>query len=470
VTSTRRVPCGICGRESLPGRGVCSRCNRGADRPRGSCVDCARPDLLLDSQRRCRKCRSRANRRCADCDRVTINLVGIEGVWACGRCALKRRVDQIIPTQPAGALIDLRPALLAADPLTTRMWLARSRDLLIDLDQRRIALDHGVLDAMPRHRVAEHLRALLIAADILPPDAAGPLRRFESDLDNLLDELDEPNRKLVNRWVRWEVLARLRRRHDEGRTLTASIGNARRQIHRTVGFLTMLHNRQRTLGSTAQHDIDDWFAVPGHVRWDVRPFLTWARRVRELPRDLVIPSRVVRPSTTPIDGEERWRIAKKLLTDDSIDAADRVAGALVVIYGQPISRIVTLTTAHVAVAEQRVCLRLGHHPLDLPEPLATLIQDLPTRRRDGIAEQLPNTWLFAGSRAGAPLKANSLAIRLQKIGIDPGRMRVAAADQLARELAPAVLAEVLGIGHGTAARAVSRAGGDWANYAADRHQ
>ena len=468
MTLRKRVPCGICGRESLPGRGVCSRCNRGADRPRGSCADCASPDLLLDSQRRCRKCRSRANRRCTDCDRVTVHLFGVDHVWACDRCALKRHVDQVIPAQPAGALVDLRPALLAAEPLTTMRWLARTQDLLRDLDQRHVALDHSVLDGLPRRRAVEYLRALLTAADILTPDTERPLRRFESDLEDLLDELDESDRKLLNRWVRWEVLARLRRRHDEGRTLTASMGNARRQIRQTVEFLTMLHDRQRTLGTVAQHDIDDWFAQPGHARWDVRSFLTWARRVRELPKDRVIPSRVVRPSTTPIDGEERWRIAKTLLTDDSIDPADRVAGALVVIYGQPISHIVTLTTGHVEVTEQRVCLRLGHHPLDLPEPLATLVQDLPTRRRDGIAEHLPNTWLFAGSHAGAPLKADSLAARLQRIGIDPGRMRVAAADQLARELAPAVLAEVLGIGHGTAARAVSRAGGDWANYAADR--
>lgn len=468
MTPRERVPCSVCGRESLPGRGVCSRCNRGTDRPRGDCVDCAQPDLLLDSQRRCRTCRSRANRRCVDCGRVTVHQFGVAGVWVCARCALKRHVDQIIPTEPAGALVDLRPALLAAEPLTTMRWLLRSRDLLRDLDQRHIALDHRVLDGLSRRPAVEYLRALLIAAEILPPDSDGALRRFESYLDGILGAVDEPDRILLSRWVRWEVLARLRRRHHEGRTLTASTGNARRQVRSTAKFLTMLHGRQRTLGTTIQHDVDDWFAEPGDAQWDVRPFLSWAKRVRELPKHLVIPSRVVGPSTHPIDSEERWRIAKRLLSDDAIDPADRVAGALVVVYGQPVSRIVTLTTAHVEVAEHKVFLQLGHHPLDLPEPLATLIQDLPTRRSDGAAAHLPNTWLFAGSHAGAPLKANSLAIRLQKIGIDPRRMRVAATDQLARELAPVVLAEVLGISHSTAARAVARAGGDWTSYAADR--
>ena len=470
MTHSERVPCGLCGRESLPGRGVCSRCNRGVDRPRGACVDCARLDLLLDSQRRCRTCRSRADRRCDDCGSLAAHLVGVDEVWACDRCALRRHVDQVIPAEPAGALAALRPALLAAEPLTTMRWLTRSRDLLVDLDQRRIQLDHQMLDELPRRPAAVYLRSLLVAAEILTPDSDGPLRRFESYLDDILDTVDEPDRRLLNRWVRWEMMARLRRRHDQGRPITASTGSARRQVRTTGKFLTMLHARGRTIATTTQHDIDDWFAEPGDVQWVVRAFLSWSKRVRELPKELLIPSRVARPSTEPIDGEERWRTAEHLLTDDTIDPADRVAAALVVIYGQPLSRIVTLTTAHVEVAEHNVYLQLGHHPLDLPEPLATLIQQLPTQRRDGAAAHLPNNWLFAGSHAGAPLAANSLAIRLQKIGIDPRRMRVAAADQLARELAPVVLAEVLGISHTTATRAVSRAGGDWATYAAERQR
>lgn len=386
----------------------------------------------------------------------------------CDRCALKRHVDQIIPAEPAGALTDLRPALLAAEPLTTMRWMTRSRDLLTDLDQRRLELDHCVFDRLPRRPAVVYLRSLLVAAEILPPDTHGQLRRFESYLDDVLSTVDEPDRMFLNRWARWEVLARLRRRHDAGRTVNSSVGNARRQLRGTAKFLTMMHAHKRTLGTAIQHDIDDWFGEPGDAQWDVRPFLSWARRVRELPKELVIPSRAARPSTQPIDGEERWQVAKRLLIDDTIDAADRVAAALVVIYGQPVSRLVTLTTAHVEVDEHNVYLRLGHHPLDLPEPLATLVQDLPTQRRDGAAAHLPNAWLFAGSHAGAPLTANSLAIRLQKIGIDPRRMRVAATEQLARQLAPVVLAEVLDISYSTAARAVSRAGGDWANYAAER--
>lgn len=468
MTQRERIACRICGRESLPGRNLCSPCNRGIDRPRGECSDCQRPDLLLDSQRRCRACRSRADRRCDDCGSITPHLFGVNDARVCDRCALRRRVDQLIPAEPAGALGPLRPALLAAEPLTTMRWLRRSSDLLRDLDRGRTELDHRVLDGLPRRAAAVYLRSLLVAAEILPPDDDGPLRRFESYLADIVGTIAEPDRALLNRWARWHVLAKLRRRHDQGRTIASSTGNARRQVRTAAKFLTVLHARERTVATATQHDIDDWFAEPGQARWIARPFLSWAQRVREMPRQLVIPSQGARPSTEPIDDEERWRIAKRLLTDDAIDTADRVAAALVVIYGQPVSRIVTLTTAHVEVGEDKVYLQLGHHPLALPEPLATLIQELPTRRRDGAAAHLPNTWLFAGSHAGAPLAPNSLGLRLKRIGIDPRRMRLAATDQLARELAPAVLAEVLGISHRTAARAVSRAGGDWVNYAADR--
>jgi hypothetical protein len=309
---------------------------------------------------------------------------------------------------------------------------------------------------------------LLIAAGILPPDPTGKLRRLEADLDSLLDDLDEPHRKIVTRWVRWKVLPRLRRRHDQGRDLDIVVRNARRQIRQAAEFLTTLQQRQRTLADLTQHDIDDWFSTPSAMRWDVRAFLAWAQHNRHIPRDLSLPPGYQSPRAAPIDAEERWRIAKNLLNDEDLDPVDRVAGALVTLYAQPLSRIVTLTTSDVIVTNGQVQLRLGPDPLELPEPLATLIQTLPRRRRASTVEQMPTPWLFAGSHAGKHLSTSVLGVRLRNIGIEPRRMRVAATDQLAREIPPAVLADVLGLRAAAAVRAARQTGGDWATYAADR--
>jgi len=62
----------------------------------------------------------------------------------------------------------------------------------------------------------------------------------------------------------------------------------------------------------------------------------------------------------------------------------------------------------------------------------------------------------------------NLGHRLRAIGIEPGRMRLAALDQLTKEIPPAMLTGVLGIKAPQVVRRTSQAGGDWAKYAASR--
>ncbi len=128
----------------------------------------------------------------------------------CDHCALRRAVDQIIPAEPAGLLAPLRPAILAAEPLTTGRWLGRNTDLLTSLNQGRISLDHATLDTLPNTKAIEHLRALLISTEILPPDPAGMIRRLEHNLDTMLRGLDHDHQRAVTRWIRWKVLPPLR--------------------------------------------------------------------------------------------------------------------------------------------------------------------------------------------------------------------------------------------------------------------
>jgi hypothetical protein len=202
--------CEVCGREPLPGRAVCSRCNRGIGRDRGSCVGCAKPDKLLDYQHRCRWCRERARKRCPDCGQSDILLVGADGERACDPCALRRHLDRILPADGTGPLHPLREVILRAEPLTTRRWLTRTRVLLQDLDAGRIPLTHESLDALPKRKAAEHLRALLITTGILDPDPGRALRRLENRIPDLLAPLSDEHRRLATRWIRWAVLPHLR--------------------------------------------------------------------------------------------------------------------------------------------------------------------------------------------------------------------------------------------------------------------
>jgi hypothetical protein len=155
--------------------------------------------------------------------------------------------------------------------------------------------------------------------------------------------------------------------------------------------------------------------------------------------------------------------------DDTLDVADRVAAALVVLYAQPISRIVMLTTADVHTTDGTVTVALGPDRLELPEPFASLITQLPHRRRVGIAAHLPNPWLFPSARAGRHATPRAISARLQRLGIQPRAMRQAALIQLAAEIPPAMLAGILSIHPTTAVKWTRLAGGNWTTYAAAAH-
>ncbi|HSS55712.1 MAG TPA: hypothetical protein VLK79_13775 [Gaiellales bacterium] len=460
--------CVLCGNPPKPGHAMCWRCRRGKGRDRGRCADCGKPNRLLDRDARCRWCRDKAQQRCGDCHHPTPTLITMHDLRVCERCALRRHLDQVLPADGAGVLHPLRDAILRAEPFTTRRWLTRAHGLLTDLHDGRIPLDHAALDALPQRKAVDYLRALLISCQIMPPDPGRSLRRLEHDLPAMLADLTERHRKLVTRWIRWAVLPRLRRRLTDGLELTNSVTNQRRAIDQVTAFLQLLQADGRHLDQTTQHDIDAWFAGPGAIRSALRPFLTWSRRNRHVPGDLRFPESYKGKPVQPVDSEHRWTLARRLIDDDTLDPVDRVAGALVVLYAQPVARIVTLRMNDIAIIDDTVHLKLGTDPLELPGPFATLIQQLPHKRRDGTADQLPNPWLFASTHAGRHITSRALGERLRAIGIEPRRARLAAAEQLAREIPPAMLAGVLGITPASAARAATTASGHWANYPAHR--
>ena len=464
--------CPVCARPARrEDESVCGRCRRDAHRRRGACTGCNEPERVLDDGGLCRWCREGAARRCADCDQNG-HLTTLAGQQLCGPCALRVTVDGLLADHPPGALHALRAPILAAEPMTTRRWLRRPAiaALLTALDSGRLPLTHATLDAQPASRAIEHLRDMLLATRALDPAPDRLIDRFQHGSDQMLAALDASDARIVRSWLRWQVLPRLRR-HQAGTVdidIGVAVANARRTLRSVIAFLATVEAPHRTLASVHQGDIDSWFASTRTRPNQVRPFLAWARRAKMLPLTLILPPSSSGRSDLHTDPERRWTIARCLVRDDSLDTADRVAGALVVLYAQPLARICALTNADVATDGAIVTVRLGGDRLELPEPFATLIQSLPQPRRQGVAEQLPGDWLFPGQRAGRHLGPASLGRRLRVIGIEPRRARLAALDQLSTQIPPAMLAGVLGLKTSHVVRHTTRSGGDWAHYAADR--
>ncbi|MDQ6839947.1 MAG: hypothetical protein M3137_16875 [Actinomycetota bacterium] len=477
IVTGSHVRCGPCARRPAERSATSSRPARAerrrsrADRNesnRGTCGDCGGGRRLLDGSLRCRICRERAARFCDRCcGGAPLTRVGDERL--CWTCALQVRVDALLPDVDDGPCGLLRHALLsAANPRTTALWLGRERvaGVLGSMGTARPGITHEGLDALGAGPGVGHLRDLLVAAGAL--DSAGrAVARLEAHAATAVAGLEDADRRIVAAWVRWRLLPRLRRREAAGASLANSAANARASLHEVVRLAGHVQGRGRSLRDCTQADLDAWLGRPGASRRTAVAFVAWATKKKHMPA-LSVPAS---PSSAPsvyADSEDRWLVARRLVRDDGIDIVDRVAGALVVLYAQPVSRIVGLRLVDVRYDDGQAIVTLAGHDLELPEPFATLVGQLPVLRRGGVVNRVENPWLFPGSRAGRHLAAANLANRLRGVGIEPRKMRGAALAQLSSEMAPAVLADVVGISPGAAVKWTTLHGGNWTRYAAGR--
>ena len=142
---------------------------------------------------------------------------------------------------------------------------------------------------------------------------------------------------------------------------------------------------------------------------------------------------------------------------------------MVLVFAQPISRLVLLRTDDVATIGATVTIRFGSENAEIPEPLGSLVLTLKAQPR-GLATTAVTSqteWLFPGLMVGSELSSERMRLRLAALGIRGRAGRGSALLRLARELPAPILADLLGIAESTADDWVRAAGGDWARYAAE---
>ncbi|MGH2755274.1 MAG: hypothetical protein ACRDLB_12700 [Actinomycetota bacterium] len=475
-------PCGSCGavgpiHSRRTGIDLCRRCYSYPERACGRCgreatikkrATDSNPDL-------CERCYGGPEAVCVTCGKAGICRGLRQGEPICERCILKGKI-RLLVTGPAGQVPawaePIEQSLLSTKhPQTMFVWLRRSyaARVLRDLVSGMLPLTHEALDGLGPNKAVAHLRDLLIASGALPwrnPHIA----RFESRAESALHSLHVEDRRFVGAFLRWRILRRLRSGTASGTLTSSSVENALRMLHQVTRFLTWLRTNEIPVRACSQTDIDRWLSEGKLTRLLIRDFVMWMAKRGHM-TELFVPALAgSRQPTNSVDDTARWRTAKRLLHDDSLDVADRVAGALVLLYAQPVSRIALLTPKHVIRTEDSLLMTLGREPVEIPEPLARLVRQLPQRRRRGSSAHLsdPDQWLFPGGRAGHPISRSHLSKRLRDIGIDIREARNAALLQLAGEVPPVVLADLLGISINNAVKWVGIASGDWSNYAADR--
>src|SRR5258705_279935 len=118
-----------------------------------------------------------------------------------------------------------------------------------------------------------------------------------------------------------------------------------------------------------------------------------------------------RPSTTPAPARphgaapspaQRGALAARLPHDSSLNPTDRVAGCLLLLSGQQLSRIAALTTGQVTRRDDAVFVRLGQHDVPVPGPPGAALHELIRNGRayTGVGSPARTRWLFPGGMPG----------------------------------------------------------------------
>ncbi len=392
----------------------------------------------------------------------------------CSACALLTRLDGLLGDRAANGMQPLFDRLIEIDePRGVLDWLTRrgsSAQVIARFAHGELPLDHAAFDQLPAGRSSWFTERLLVTAGVLP--SRDPvLARFERWCDDRLATVaDAADARLLRRFVTWQLIRPLRDRANQGPLSDAIINGSKMRLVAADRFLVWLREeRQRVLAGCTQPDVDAW-ANGSYRSWhQTRSFLSWARRQR-LVADLEFPSRRAPTSPVIVNDDARWQLARRLLHDDDIPGDIRVAGLLVVLYAQPVTRLVLLTTGHVTVDGGAVAIKLSRTPIRLAEPLAGHLTALTARRRPHSVGQLhgPTPWLFPGHMAGRPTHATAMSDRLRRYGVSPSQHRVSALAHAASTMPAAIVADLLGVNIATATRWAELTGRSWADYVAHR--
>jgi integrase len=241
-----------------------------------------------------------------------------------------------------------------------------------------------------------------MACDVLPR-IDKQICLFERWLIAHLDTITDPARaQLIHRFATWEVLPKLRARAEHKPITPASRKFAGEQITQATVFLDWLAQRQRSLRACDQADIDTWHAEhTQHVRNRLRGFLLWSM-ASKLTRPLRLPAPAI-VGNAPLPHRERMTLLGQLLAGHDLPLRSRVAGIIVLLYAQRVSRIVRLTIDDVITDGDQVLLRLGEPPSPVPTLFAELLLAWISERDNMNTATNPNSrWLFPAAAQDSP--------------------------------------------------------------------
>lgn len=366
-------------------------------------------------------------------------------------------------TPPLVGLVDVLCGVERPESILTWKRSAKVQALLRDLGNGTVPATHEGLDTITGRHV-DHLRSLMQHHQLLP-ERDPYLPAFERWIDTKIKDLPAEVGKPVQQFATWHHLRRIRGKASAGASTRGPVHSAKQEVTETIKFLSWLHDTHgRTAETCTQQDVEDWLAGGPTTRTAIRTFFVIAQRSK-LNTTVEVQHRSARSSPS-LSQDQRLAWIHELLTGTSESLSYRVAGMLLLLYAQPLVKVVSLPVSAVRDHQSTMTVTLGQHPSDVPEPFASLFRQHIASRpnlRTGTGPDSP--WLFPGVRAGTHLHPNTAMVRLRHLGIGLLGGRNRALDELVLECPPSLVADALGYSHQVAFLHADKSAEPWARYA-----
>jgi hypothetical protein len=510
VPGKRERVCGICGRMGRlavratatspaigdccyrPPVAICSQCGReqpcyhARDPQRAICLACASRRTTIVT---CLDCGTpRAAHRCVEggaicetCDRRRGNTIGVcTGCGRraplrrdrCDRCRLRATVDELSDAGDPAAVAALARFLdwmaAARNPTSMLRWMQTPTFWVTrGLTSGGIEVSHAGLDAVApvAPQAVGFVRAQLVGCGVLEARDE-PSAAFAAWHATALERIAPGrDRAHVRAYATWQVAHQLARTSQSGRPTVSAQKYARSLVSEAIKLTCWLHDQELELRHLRQDLLDAWIADGPGIRRRARLFTAWLQRA-----DITVALHVdwlydfqQRP---PLQDEQRFAALRRLLHDHDIGLRERFAGSLLLLYAQPLTRIVQLRTSGIMTADSgEIAITLARGAIVLPEPLASTALALRYQR---ISDGEVDGWLLPGRKPGTHITAEHLRKRLAPYGVPSRPGRHGALLALAGRLPAPILAERLGIHQARAAQWVRAAGATYSDYVALR--
>ncbi|MEV7188333.1 hypothetical protein [Kitasatospora sp. NPDC093102] len=346
-------------------------------------------------------------------------------------------------------------------------WLQHSPNarLLGKLAAEGAQLSHDLLDQLPPSRHELQVRNILVHSGVLP-ERHEDLDRIPAWLDQLLTGRTPQHARLIRPFVHWSVLKRARRRAIRRQEPSMAGYHLRTRIRVALEFLTWLDEQKLSLGDLTQHDLDRWLADGNTRHYTIRYFLGWAA-ARGLAHDVTVPAIAWGGPADILNEDDRWDQLKRCLNEISMPLDVRVAGAMMLLFGLPMSRVLHLRAEHMHQQDGDTYLDIGKPALIVPPKLAVLLHQLvetPVRQAFVAGNNSGPGWLFPGLLPSRPVTPSYFNHKLTSQGINVRPARNGALVALAADIPSPVLADLLGLHITTVVRWAGIARRDWTDY------